>query len=175
VAAFNPKSTSEALGRALAFAGGVAMILMMAHIVIDVAMKFFFNDPIDGTTEIVAAYYMVAIVFLPLAYVTFTEGHLFVELFTARMSGRPLTLLTGFTGLFTLAYLTFAIYYTGEEAILRTRDGEAWETSVDLVAIWPSRWLLPLGLAAMAVVVLVQSIGQLRDGVRSGRALPPGV
>jgi len=165
----------EALGQALAFVGGIAMLLMMVHIVADVAMQHFLNDPIDGTTEIVAAYYMVATVFLPLAYVAFMEGHLVVELFTGRMTGRRLNLLIAITGLATLTYLAFVIFHTADEAVLRTRDGEAWETSVDLVAVWPSRWLLPIGLGAMAIVVLFQTIRRFRDGARLNYPAPPGV
>ncbi len=158
MASFNPEGPLKRLGEGLAIAGGVALVLMMLHIVADVATKYLFNNPIDGTTEVVAAYYMVAVVFLPLAYVTFTEGHLIVELFTGRMSGRPLAALIGFAGLTTLAYLVFIVYHTGVEAVLRTEEGEAWETSVDLVAVWPSRWFLTIGLAAMALYVLLAVI-----------------
>ena len=59
--------------------------------------------------------------------------------------------------------------------MLRTKNGEAWETSVDLVAVWPSRWLLPVGLGVMALIVLAQTITQLRDGLRSIRTPPPDV
>lgn len=156
------------ISRYLAFAGGIAMVAMMLHIVTDVAMKYFLNDPIDGTTEIVAAYYMVATVFLPLAYVAATEGHLIVELFTARLSARPLKYLTVATGFVTLAYLAFLVYYTSEEAIDKTSNGEAWETSVNLVAVWPSRWLLPVGLAAMGLVILLQTVRTLREGLQDG-------
>ena len=97
----------EALGRILMIIGGIAMVMMMLHIVTDVVLKHTLNDPIDGTTEIVAAYYMVASVFLPLAYVTFSEGHLIVELFTSKMSGRPLRLLTAISGVVTVFYLFF--------------------------------------------------------------------
>lgn len=154
------------LGESMAIIGGIAMVLMMLHIVSDVALKYLFNDPIDGTTEIVAAYYMVAVVFLPVAYVTFTEGQLIVELFTGWMSDRPLNLLNGFASFASLAYLLFLIYYTGEEAVRRTIEGEAWETSVELVAVWPSRWLLPVGLAAMALYVLIETFHNLRRGAR---------
>ena len=163
MASFNPERPLKRLGEGLAIAGGVALVLMMLHIVADVATKYLFNDPIDGTTEIVAAYYMVAVVFLPLAYVTFAEGHLIVELFTVRMKGRPLAALIGCAGLVTLAYLLFFIWFTGVEAVRRTREGEAWETSVDLVAVWPSRWFLTIGLAAMALWValaLVRHFGR---------------
>ena len=165
----------EILGGVLAIAGGIALTLMMVHIVVDVAMKYLFNDPIDGTTEIVAAYYMVSTVFLPLAYVTATKGHLIVELFTTRLTGRKLDLLTALTGLITLAYLAFLIYCTLDEAILRTIDGEAWETSVDLVAVWPSRWLLPIGLGGMAIVVILQTYRRFRDGLRPEPPASPHV
>lgn len=153
------------LGQVLAFFAGIAIMAMMFHIVIDVALKYFLNDPIDGTTEIVAAYYMVATVFLPLAYVTATEGHLFVELFTSRLKKRPLAVLTFFTMLLTLLYLFAMIYWMIHEAIEQTKSGEAWETSVELVAVWPSRWLLPIGLGAMALVVIVQAVRTVRDGL----------
>lgn len=165
----------EALGRALAILGGVAMTLMMVHIVVDVFLKHLLNDPIDGTTEIVAAYYMVATVFLPLAYVSFAKGHLAVEIFTGKMTGSGLDYLMAFGGTATLAYLLFLIYCTVDEAILRTIDGEAWETSVDLVAVWPSRWLLPIGLGAMGIVVLVQTFRHFRAGARPDPPIPPGV
>ncbi len=165
----------EALGRILMILGGIATIMMMLHIVADVILKHTLNDPIDGTTEIVAAYYMVASVFLPLAYVTFTEGHLIVELFTSKLSGRPLRLLSAFAGAVTVLYLLFLIVYTADEAILRTRDGEAWETSVELVAVWPSRWLLPIGLTAMGIVVIAQIIRWLRDDRADEIRPSPGI
>ena len=83
----------KSLANVLAWAAGAAMLLMMAHIVADVAMKYALNDPIDGTTEVVAAYYMAATVFLPLAYVAVSGEHLDVTLFTQRLSGLPLKLL----------------------------------------------------------------------------------
>ena len=165
----------ESLGRILAIFGGVAIVMMMVHIVTDVVLKHLLNDPIDGTTEIVAAYYMVSTVFLPLAYVTFTEGHLIVELFTSKLSGRPLRLLTAISGVATIAYLLFLIYCTVDEAILRTLDGEAWETSVDLVAVWPSRWLLPVGMSAMAIVVAAQTVRWLRANGEDICESSPGV
>ncbi len=164
---FGFEKTVRKLGEGMAIIGGIAMIAMMLHIVADVATKYLFNDPIDGTTEIVAAYYMVAVVFLPIAYVTFKEGQLIVELFTGWMSDRSRRRLDGFAGLVTLAYLVFTIQHTAAEAVRRTIEGEAWETSVDLVAVWPSRWILPVSLAVMALYVLLEATRHLR-----GETLP---
>ena len=143
------------IGTVLAFIGGVAIICMMGLIVIDVAMKYLLNNPIDGTTAIVAAYFMVALVFLPLAHVTLTSGHLFVELFTQKLSARSLRPLFTLNGLLILSYLLFLAIFTAIEAVRRTGEGEAWETAADLMAVWPSRWLLPIGLLAMGAVVII--------------------
>lgn len=170
---FDVERQIRKIGELLAIIGGVAIVFMMLHIVADVAMKYLLNDPIDGTTEIVAAYYMVAVVFLPLAYVAFTSGHLVVEMFTRRLRDYPLRLLIGFTGLATLGYLVFLMYHTAVEALGRTREGEAWETSVDLVAVWPSRWLLPVGLGAMAMYVLFHAVHHLRRKAPSDPGVVP--
>ncbi len=66
--------------------GGVVIILLMLHITADVAGKYFFNTPIIGTLEIVSRYYMVAVVFLPLAFVQIRRQHLTVEMFTMKIT-----------------------------------------------------------------------------------------
>ena len=43
----------------------LAGFLMMAHVTIDVTGRYVFNRPLDGTTEIVAAYYMVMVAYAP--------------------------------------------------------------------------------------------------------------
>jgi TRAP-type C4-dicarboxylate transport system permease small subunit len=152
----------KALANALAVCAGVAMMLMMAHIVADVAWKYALNDPVDGTTEVVAAYYMTAIVFLPLAYVALAGEHLDVILFTQRLSGRPLKILTLFGLLATALYLGFICYHGVVEAIRRTAEGEAWETSAKLLGVWPGRWFLPIGMGAMGLCVLAIFLRALR-------------
>jgi len=152
----------KTLANLLALAAGAAMVLMMAHIVADVAMKYLLNDPIDGTTEIVAAYYMAATVFLPLAYVAVAGEHLDVTLFTQRLSGRGLRVLSLLGLVATALYLGFVCYHGVVEALRRTAEGEAWETSVKLLAVWPSRWFLPIGAGAMGLYVLLAAVRTLR-------------
>jgi TRAP-type C4-dicarboxylate transport system permease small subunit len=145
---------SKKIAVLLSYAGAIAILSMMLLVVADVATKYLFNDPIDGTTAIVASYFMVALVFLPLAAVTISSGHLFVELFTQKMTPKSRHLLDLSNDLIILAYLLFISVCTSIEAIRRTKEGEAWETAADLMPVWPSRWFLPLGLAAMATVII---------------------
>jgi TRAP-type C4-dicarboxylate transport system permease small subunit len=163
----------KTLANVLAVAAGAAAILMMVHIVADVAMKYVLNDPIDGTTEVVAAYYMAATVFLPLAYVAVSGEHLDVTLFTQRLSGLPLTILSLLGLLATALYLGFICYHGVVEALRRTLEGEAWETSVTLLAVWPSRWFMPVGFGTMGLCVLVAAVRTLRGiGSRPGASGP---
>jgi TRAP-type C4-dicarboxylate transport system permease small subunit len=150
------------LANLLAAVAGVIVLLMMLHVSIDVIGKFFFNHPIDGTIELVAAYYMVAIIFLPLAYVSRGEGQIKVEMFTQKLTGRKLALLEGVVGIFTLLYLVFFVWRTGISAVEKTIQGEMWESAADYVHVWPSRWFLPIGTAAMAIFVAQRIIRDFR-------------
>lgn len=137
-------------------AAGAVMIAMMLHIVADVFGKYLFNAPIDGTIEIASGYYMVMIVFFPFAYVTLKEGQIIVELFTLRMSARKVLWLDAAVGLVTVFYMALFTWKTAEEAIVRTAQREIWEAGTAAVAIWPSRWFIPVGCGVMAVYVLVR-------------------
>lgn len=137
-------------------------VLMMFHIVADVLAKYFFNSPLEGTIETVAGYYMVAVVFLPFAYVCYTEGQIIVELFTRGLSPRNQRLLDGLLGVATFVYMAIFTWKTFEEAVYRTAQLEIWETGTSEIPIWPSRWTITIGCAVMTAYVLYRLIRDLR-------------
>ena len=67
----------------LAGLAALALFLMMLHVTADVLGKYLLNRPIPGTAEVVASYYMVAAVFLPLAWVEVRQGSIVMELLYA--------------------------------------------------------------------------------------------
>ena len=149
----------------------LAGFLMMAHIMIDVIGRVLFNHPFQGTIEIVSAYYMVAVSFLPLAYINRTEGQIFVELFTRKMSSRSLFRLDALVNVVTLVYLAIFTLQAAKAAIEQTERGEMWETAAGFVDVWPSRWLLPIGTLAMALYVafrIAEDMKQVRDARNRG-------
>lgn len=133
---------------------GIAILAIMLHVVIDVAMREILASPIDGTIEIVSFYDMVAVTFLPLAYVAHREGHIYVELFTRGLSPRRLAFLEGVIGLACLAFVIWMVRETWYAALISQADGEMWETSDDLITIWPSRFFLPVGIFLMGVYMV---------------------
>ncbi len=136
----------------LAAIAGVLILVMMVHVTADVFGRLAFSAPVEGTLEIVAGYYMVAVVFLPLAHVSRGEGHIFIELFTRGLPDRARSWMDAAAATLTFAYVALMAWQCAEEAMIQTAGGEMWETADDLIVIWPSRWLIPIGCALMAAL-----------------------
>ena len=145
---------------------GAAITLMMLQVTADVAGKYLFRQPVPATFEMVEDYYMLMLVFLPFAYVARTERHIFVELFTSKLSPRALAALEAAVGLLTLAWVVLLAWYSGEEAVAMTVERELREISGGYLFIWPARWAVPLGCAAMALVVLNQLLKDFNAAIR---------
>lgn len=150
---------------ALTMVAGLIVLLMMLQIVADVAGRMIFNHPIDGTTEIVSGYYMVAVIFFPLAYVAHNDGHITVELFTRHLPERRLAGLEAVIGVVCLLFTIWFAWESVSTAWLSTQHNEQWETSQGLVTIWPSRWFLPIGLGMMGIYILLRLIADIRKAM----------
>lgn len=148
------KRISDALASALAYFAGLSLILMMIHVTLDVVFKYFFKLPIPGTAEVVAAYYMIGTVFLPLAYIEVHNRPIVVELFYDRLPATlrpPLDILA--TAL-SIAFYAFLMWQSTKIALSALESGE-YIDGLWKVVVWPSRFLIPLGLlAACAALVL---------------------
>lgn len=149
----------------LAMAAGVAMML---HVSADVTARTVFNHPLPGTTEIVSAYYMVAACYLPWAWVARTDSHIVVELFTQFAPRRFNAWLDVAVKFFVVAYLILFVWQTWVRAIEQYRLGEVVEAGALYVTVWPSRFLLPLAAALMALDLALRVVADLRRLVRGG-------
>lgn len=141
----------------LAWAGGVALILMMLHISADVIARYIFNSPLHGTVEIVSGYYMVAVVFLPLAMIERRNAHIVVELVTQHFPRRAQEWLIGLVALVSAAYFAAFAWQTWSDALKQYRIGEVALGTVE-VTIWPTRFYLPIGCGLIALVLLYKAL-----------------
>ncbi len=145
----------------------VATVAMMLQVTADAFMRTFFHWSVPGTEEIVSAYYMVAVAFLPLAYVQRERGHVMIELFTMRLSPRINALIDSvvFTACGVgLAIFTYATFF---KAIAMTEEAEMLIGTVD-VTVWPSRWFVPAGCGAMALYLWTHAVQELLWALRGG-------
>jgi TRAP-type C4-dicarboxylate transport system permease small subunit len=139
-----------------------AGVLMMLHVCADVAGRTLFNQPLTGTTEVVAAFYMVATAFLPWAWVASRDQHIRADIF-ARIGPPRVDRAVDFgVRLLTIGYLAVFTWQTGVRALQQMRAGESWQVAGGYLAVWPSRWLLPLAGALMALHLLLRLVDHLR-------------
>jgi TRAP-type C4-dicarboxylate transport system permease small subunit len=143
------------LTRTMAILAAIVAVTMMLHVVADIFAKYILNYPLLGTIEVVSGYYMVVLVFFPLALVAETEGHIFVELFTRKLPAPAVRALDAIARTVTILVGAGFAWITADEAIRRSIEGEVWEVSDGSMIIWPSRWILPTGIGAMTLLLLV--------------------
>lgn len=142
-------------------AAGWMMVLMVVHIVADVAMKYLFNQPIFGTIEVTEHYYMVPVVFGALVYLQTLRGHVKVEIFTLRLPAGGRRFLDGLACLAMAVFMALFSAVGYEEALASTARLELVEAATTTIYIWPVRWVLPLSGTLVAVIALLQSIRML--------------
>lgn len=147
--------------RGLAIVSAIVITLMMVHIGADVAAKYFLGSPINGTLEIVSVYYMVAVLYLPLAWCSHDGDQIKVELFTHRLPTRYLTRHDGVVDLLLFCFLAVIAWQGAANAWAKTIIGEQRETPLDLLIVWPSRWVVPIGFGMAALFHLFRGGSRL--------------
>lgn len=168
------KRALDFLVNSAAWIAGAAALIMMFHVTADVIGRTFFHRPITGTLEIVSAYNMAALAFLPLALIARERGHIIVELFTGWMALRPRTLLDGLVAIVTAIYTGLFTWKAIEVAIEKTRIRDAKEAGIGFVEVWPGRWLVAIGFGLMLIYVVVYLFKDLRGGL-TGRLDPADI
>ncbi len=132
---------------------------MVASLVYEVVARYVFNAPLHGTVEIVSSYYMVAVVFLPLAMIERLNGHIVVELVTQHLPRRGQDALIGIVALVSALYFATFAWRTWGDALNKYAVGESALGTVQ-VTIWPTRFYLPIG-CGRAILVLTAYSGSL--------------
>lgn len=151
----------------LSVAGLAAVGLMMFHITFDVIGKYVANAPLPATLEIVANYYMVAIVFLPLGLVEKRDAHISVEVITQHFGGGTQKWVTLLTWLLSGAFFVILTYQTWLDAMDKYGAGSYIMGGSLQVAVWPTYFLLPFGCGIM-LLVLAYKIALFATGAKSG-------
>jgi TRAP-type C4-dicarboxylate transport system permease small subunit len=139
------------------YAGALSVFLMGVHIVADIIATNMFLKPIPGRLEVVAYYYMIAVVFLPVAAVEIRNEAIAVDLFYDRARPSLKKIMLDFAMLTSLLYFGILFYRSLFDAIeafnkLERVDG------IWIVATWPSRFFLPLGFGAACLVIILRFV-----------------
>ncbi|MGE0768707.1 MAG: TRAP transporter small permease [Hyphomicrobiaceae bacterium] len=141
----------------LALFSGGALILMMLHINLDVAMRYIFSAPFANTIEIVSTYYIVAIVFLPLAIVEVLNAHICVEILAQHLPRRLYELLIAAVALVSAVYFATFTVRSLEDALQKYDVGEV-ALGNSQITVWPTRFYLPLGCGLLTLLLIHKAL-----------------
>lgn len=147
------------------FAGAVAMVFMMFHIGGDVVARTFFNSGLPGTLEITAEWYMIAIVYMPLALLQLRNENISVDLFTHGLSARIQHGLQAVMALFALVYFYYWAVASFTLAVKKTKRMSFLDSGLLQIPTWPVYWACFVAIVLLAiatVVVLFRSIAAAR-------------
>jgi TRAP-type C4-dicarboxylate transport system permease small subunit len=156
---------------ALLALGAIIVGLMAVHVIADVSARYLFNQPLPGTIEIVSLYYMVAVIYLPVAYVQSRRQHIVVTQFTDWLPARARLALDGLVGLLATAVLALLAWRGVVEAMRATELGQQSIAGSYSITSWPPRWFVPFGLGVMALYTITQSARDLAAAL-SGPMVP---
>lgn len=162
---------TERLTHLLGWTAGLSVVLMMCHVMVDVIGKYVFNAPLPGTAEVVAAYYMIACVFLPLAWVEASGGSIVVEVIYEKCSPRVQGVMLKIADAVAVVYYSVLGWFSWDVAMHALRINETVD-GIWRIATWPAKFMLPAGFALAVVIILLRLILGDRGRVRTtGHAL----
>lgn len=136
----------------LAVLGGLAIIALMMHVVVDVVMRNAANKPIPATYEIVTHYYMIALAFVPLAWVERGGGMVQVEVIDSFLGPTALRLSNMLVALISTVIYGALAWFTLKTAIGNYHTGTFILAQKVSVPTWPAYFFLPIGFALAALV-----------------------
>lgn len=166
------KTINEWLERANQFitlVGGAAVVLMMVHVSLDIVLRYTMSRPLPGTITIVAHYYMIIAIFLPLAYVEQTKSSISIELISAYFPPAMNRFLSGFTQLFIAATAYLIAYASWGVAVKSFQSKTAVMQGDYTIPTWPSYFLLFIGVFLLGTYCLVNVLrGATAEAPQSG-------
>jgi TRAP-type C4-dicarboxylate transport system permease small subunit len=156
--------------KALVWIAVVAMTILMLLTTADALMRYLFNAPITGAYEITEKYLMTFGIFLAFSYGYRGDVFIRVSFLVERLPRAVRMVLDHVAQVATAVYCVFFAYSSLDQAIKGMDEGAT--LSAVAVPLAPSYFLVPIGFAAMAILVLYD-IPKVRKG--ESRLLPTPV
>lgn len=145
---------------ALAVLGGLATVALMINVVIDVAGRYFFNRPFEGTLDLTQFVWMPSLVALGLGYALLRGEHIRVNLLTAPTGSRVQRIIEVVGMVFTIGTMVLFVWFGIEKAEEAMAFDEK-AVGTQWLEIWPFRWVIVVGMSGL----LLQACAQLLRAV----------
>jgi TRAP-type C4-dicarboxylate transport system permease small subunit len=146
----------QALLAALALIGTVAITALMLHVVADVVLRNVANTPIPATYEIVTKYYMIALAFVPLAWVERRGGMVQVEVINGLLGPSALVWSDRLVAVLSTVIYAALAWVTFVSAMKTAATGAFVMAQSTRLPTWPGFFLPPIGFTLAALVTLTR-------------------
>jgi len=135
--------------------GAAALAIMMLLTFLNVAGRKLLNNPIVGAVEMTELL-MGLIVFLGIAYTTYSRSHVTVDIITSHLPDRArgvlalaaLILSAGF-----VAFMSWRLWVVANETVSDNLRTQVWE-----LPVYPAAYLMAAGSTLMVLILLVQTV-----------------
>jgi tripartite ATP-independent transporter DctM subunit len=149
--------------RFLNLMGALALLFMMLISFADVLMRYFFNNPISGSTEITEIL-MVLMVFLAISYTQMKKGHVGIDLFPKKLPPSWQIVLSIVVNSCSLSIFALIAWRNFETALLFL---ERKQVTMELgIPIFPFFLVISLGCIMLCVVLLRDLLETLVQGLK---------
>lgn len=145
-----------AISTVLGVLATLATIVMMVAIAADVVYRTGWHKSVPGLLEL-SETALVAAVFLGMAYTGATNGHIAVDLVTERVPAAVSRWMIATGWIASCIILGWMLYATFVRAVSATVENEV-RMGIVHWPLWPGRWLVVIGLAAMLLVAITNVV-----------------
>ena len=148
------------VSRVLGYVATGFMMVLMLLTVVDVFLRYFFNAPITGATEI-SRLLMVIIVFPALGWAAIDRAHIRVDLVVSRIPARLQAIIGSIT--FFIALVTYVIitWQSFLEAAVVKR-----QTSLLHISFTPFYWVMSAGFAIFCLAIAALVVEDIAKAVK---------
>lgn len=152
--------------RALGALAALALLVMMGHVVANVALRFFLRAPISGTVEVVAYWYLPVIAFTGFVWAQARGGHVESELIFNLLPARLQHELHVLGAALAVVICGGFVWHSGLEAAHLAAIGAT--ATASTLPIWPVTLLSPLAFLALGGM----KVGRIVEELRARAASP---
>jgi len=148
------------VSRVLGYVATGFMMVLMLLTVVDVFLRYFFNAPITGATE-VSRLLMIIIVFPALGWAAIDRAHIRVDLIVSRIPPRLQAIIGSIT--FFIALVTYVIitWQSFLEAAVVKR-----QTSLLHLSFTPFYWVMSVGFAIFCLAIAALVVEDITKAVK---------
>ncbi len=155
-----PNKAVSRIIRTAYYIGMAFLIAMMLLTVVDVILRFFFNNPVMGTFELIQ-FMMAVLISFGISYTAVEKGHVGVDIVVSRLRQKPRIIIGCITQLLGLGLFTLITWQAAVQARTLWESGAT--TSVLLIPVFPFVYLFSFGCAMLCLVLLGNFIDSLLE------------